>query len=107
MTTVKGAPVVDMDGDTFTTQAVIEWMRGIIKSHRGVDWDHEGEPCMELVQGFVLSDDVQKALGIDLGYEPALVEVHVANDADWARAETGEFMFSIAGTFEYEVPTNG
>ncbi len=104
MTTVKGQLIEDLDGDTFSTQAVIEWMRDIIKTHRSVDFDHTTEPSMELVQGFVLSDDVQKALGIDLGFEPALVEVHVADDADWAKVEQGDWMFSIAGTFAYEVP---
>ncbi len=107
MTTVKGQLVVDSDKDTFTTQAVTEWMRDIIRSHRSVDFDHVGEASMELVQGFVLSEDVQKALNFDLGFEPALVEVHIADDEGWAKAEKGDWMFSIAGTFYYEEASNG
>lgn len=104
MMTVKSQLVVDFDGDTFTTQAVTEWMRDIIRTHRGVDFDHEGPACMELVQGFVLSEDIQKALGIvDLGFEPALVEVHVPDLNHWAQVKDDpELMFSIAGTFYYK-----
>jgi hypothetical protein len=107
VSTVKGQLVKDSDGDHFTTQALTEWMRKSIQGERGVDFDHATEPSMELVQGFVLSEDIQKALGIDLGYEPALVEVHIADDDSWNKVKDGDWMFSIAGQFYYEGTENG
>lgn len=102
ITTVGGDLVVDAHDTSFTTQALIEWTRDIIRNGRASTFDHSEDACNEIVQAFVLSDDVQRALGIDLGFEPTLVEVHVPTDEDWAKVEAGEWMFSINGTFAYE-----
>lgn len=102
ITTVDGELVVDAHDTSFTTQAMIEWTREIIRGERASTFDHEGEACNEVVQAFVMSDDVQRALGIALGFEPVLVEVHVPDDDNWAKVEAGDWMFSINGTFAYE-----
>lgn len=102
ITTVDGELVVDAHDTSFTTQAMIEWTREIIRGSRASTFEHEGDACNEVVQAFVLSDDVQRALGIALGFEPVLVEVHVPDDDNWAKVEAGDWMFSINGTFAYE-----
>lgn len=101
VSTVKGKLVKDHHGDTIETQALIEFTRDIIRNGRAGKFEHEGDACNEIVQAFVLSDDIQKSLGIDLGYEPMLIEMHVPRDEDWHQVKTGNWMFSIAGRMYY------
>lgn len=101
VSTVKGELVVDHHGDTITTQTLIEFTRDIIRNGRAGKFDHQGEACNEIVQAFVLSDDIQKSLGIDLGFEPMLIEMHVPGDKEWSLVKSGDWMFSIAGTLYY------
>ena len=74
VSTVDGELVKDFHGDTITTQALIEFSRDIVRGTRASQFDHNGDNRLEIVQSFVLSEDIQKALGIDLGYEPYLIE---------------------------------
>lgn len=101
VSTVNGELVKDLHGDEVTTQALVEFNRSLISGSRAGKFMHEGEAVTEIVAGLVLSDDWQKALGIDLGYEPYLVEIHVPDAADWAEVKKGEWMLSVAGTMWY------
>lgn len=102
ITTVGGELVVDAHDTSFTTQSMTEYARCLLRGTRASTFDHEGALCNEVVQAFNLSDDVQRALGIDLGFEPLLVEVHVPDDDNWAMVMSGDWMFSINGTFGYQ-----
>lgn len=104
VSTVDGELVKDFHGDTITTQALIEFSRDIVRGTRASQFDHNGDNRLEIVQSFVLSEDIQKALGIDLGYEPYLVEIHVPDQNDWAKVLTGDWGASIRGTMYIEDP---
>lgn len=101
VSTVNGELVKDLHGDEVTTQALVEFNRSLISGSRAGKFMHEGEAVTEIVAGLVLSQDWQKALGIDLGYEPYLVEIHVPDATDWAEVKKGEWMLSVAGTMWY------
>lgn len=101
VSTLKGQLVEDLAGDFITTETLTEFSREIVRGARAGKFDHQGKACNEVVQTFCLSDDIQKSLGIDLGCEPLLIEMHVPNDEDWSRVKSGEWSFSIAGLLYY------
>lgn len=101
VSTVKGELVTDSHGDQITTQALVEFNRSLISTSREGKVMHEGEARTEVVAGLVLTEDWQKALGIDLGFEPYLVEIHVPEPELWAEVKKGDWMLSIAGTMWY------
>lgn len=101
VSTVNGELVKDLHGDEVTTQALVEFNRSLISGSRAGKFDHEGDACTEVVAGLVLTEDWQKALGINLGFEPYLVEIHVPDAQDWAEVKKGDWMLSIAGTMWY------
>lgn len=101
VSTVKGELVVDAHDDEITTKALVEFNRSLIAGGREGKLMHEGEACTEVVAGLVLTEDWQKALGIELGFEPYLVEIHVPDAQLWDEVKKGEWMLSIAGTMWY------
>lgn len=101
VSTVKGELVTDAHDDQITTKALVEFNRSLIAGGREGKLMHEGEACTEVVAGLVLTEDWQKALGIDLGFEPYLVEIHVPDAELWAEVKKGDWMLSIAGTMWY------
>lgn len=101
ITTMDGMPVTDLDGDQFTTRAMEDFTIDLIKNQRAGKFEHEGEACNHIVQALVLSEDLQKALGFDLGYEPLVVCTEVPDPAAWAEVKEGDWMMSIAGRFIY------
>lgn len=98
VSTMGGELVTDSHGDQITTQALVEFNRSLISGSRAGKFEHEGEAVTEVVAGLVLTADWQKSLGIELGYEPYLVEIHVPDPGDWAEVQKGEWMLSVAGT---------
>lgn len=98
VSTVKGELLEDLHGEGFTTKALREFTHDIIRGQRAGKFDHEGPACNEVVEALVLSDDMQKALGIDLGFEPLLIGMHVPDEKNWTEVKKGDWMFSIAGT---------
>lgn len=98
VSTVNGELVKDLQGDEVTTRALVEFNRSLIGGSRAGKFYHEGDVCTEVVAGIVLTEDWQKALGIDLECEPYLVEIHVPGPDDWAEVKQGDWMLSIAGT---------
>lgn len=103
VSTIGGVLVEDLQDDTVTTQALFEFNRSLLSGQRAGKFEHEGDVRTEIVGGLVLSDDWQKALGIDLGFEPYLTDIHVPGDQDWAEVKKGDWMLSIAGTMYVEV----
>lgn len=98
---IGGELVKDLDGDSFTTQAMEEWTASVLKKDRSGTFEHDGDLRNTVVQGFVLSDEVQKALGFDLGYEAVLCCTHVPDPDDWAKVKDGTWEQSINGRFWY------
>lgn len=101
VTTVGGEHLVDAHGDTFSTRAMEEFCIDLIRGQRLGKIDHEDGPANEIVQALVLSEELQKALGFDLGFEPFITCTHVPDAALWEEMKTGEWETSIAGRFTY------
>lgn len=98
--TVKGKTVLDADDEGFTTPAMEEFIAQVLKKDDSSTFEHEGVSRATVVQGFVMSDEVQKALGIDLGFECLLAATQYPDQGSWAEAKkSGEW--SIAGRFWY------
>ncbi len=99
--TKLGEPIYDRQGDMIE---VPELQKAV---HSFMDGHHEDRPLgnMHLRIGvgtirdsIVLTKDVQKALGIDLGCEGWFVGAHVDDDHTWAQIKSGELSaFSIGG----------
>lgn len=98
---IGGVTVEDLDGEGFTTRAMEEFTAQVLKRDTSGTWEHEGEPSNIVVQGLVLSHEVQKALGIDLGMECLITATHFPDPAAWERAKEGDWEQSIAGRFWY------
>lgn len=96
---IGGELVKDLDGDSFTTRAMEEFIGDVLKKTGTGKFEHQGDARNEIVQGIVLSDELQKALGIDLGLECLLTCTHVPGDDDWATVKDGTWEQSIAGRF--------
>lgn len=92
----------DVEGDEMTSQTLTEFSRDIIRGTRAGQFNHNGDNRFEIVQSLFLSEEIQKALGIDLGFEPYLVEMHIPDPNDWAKIKDGEWGASIRGTLYVE-----
>jgi hypothetical protein len=98
VSTVKGELVEDLQGDTITVKAQREFLHDIIRGQRSGKFEHQGEVVNEIVEGIIMDNDLQKALGIDLGMEGMLLVTHVPDDQNWEMVKSGDWMYSIAGT---------
>ena len=94
----------DLHGDQMDGQALVEFSRDIIRGTRAGQFNHNGDNRFEIVQSLFLGEDIQKSLGIDLGYEPLLMEIHIPDSKDWAEVNDGEWGVSIRGTMYVEGP---
>lgn len=94
----------DLHGDQMTAQALTEYSRDIIRGTRAGQFNHNGDNRFEVVQSFNLDETIQKSLGIDLGFEPLLMEIHIPDSDDWAEVMDGEWGVSIRGTMFIEGP---
>lgn len=103
VSTVKGEFLEDLQGDTITTKAQRQWLHSLMKGQRYGLMEHAGAPIAEVVEGVVFDNDLQKALGIDLGMEGVLTCTHYICSKTWAMVKQGEWMHSIAGRVLIEV----
>lgn len=97
VTTERGTPVVDTQGDIISTEvmqkAAHRFMVGRVSKSM-----HRGRQTGEVVDSIMFTAELQKALGIDLGREGWFVGVKVHDDATWAKVKDGTFTgFSIGG----------
>ncbi len=98
VSTVHGKPVVDTQGDVIGDDTLRDAAHAFIAGPRTVLHRHGGEPVGEVVESFVMTRDVQKALGIDLGITGWLVSVRIRDPAVWENVKAGQLRsFSIAG----------
>jgi hypothetical protein len=98
VSTVKGALVEDLQGDTITVKAQREFAHSLMRGQREGKFEHMGKSVNEVVEILVLDADLQKALGIDLGMEGMIAGTYVPDPQDWELVKSGDWMYSIAGT---------
>jgi hypothetical protein len=98
--TEKGIPVVDLQGDVITEPDLVEAAHGFA-SVRTMKVMHGGDPIGEMVESVVLTEALQKSLGIDLGVTGWLIAAHITDDTAWAAIKAGKLpAFSIGGQGE-------
>jgi hypothetical protein len=104
VTVDKGRPVVDQQGDIITTEdlqkAVWEFMDSDRVSATMHGRDEAGRPVRtgRVVDSFVITRDVAKALGMSPDREGWLVGVKIDDPEVWAGIKSGVYtMFSIGG----------
>lgn len=102
--TVGGRPVIDHEGDIIPVAELQKAAHEFMAKSRigGVDHSYEGDDPVqigEVVDSVVLTRDVQKALGVDLGREGWWVGVKIHDDAIWQGIKDGQYAaFSIGGS---------
>lgn len=103
VTTVEGELVVDSHGDTIDTIEIVKAAHEFVSEARAAKIMHKGEDVGEIVESLVFSEDIQKALGIDLGFEGWFIGMRVPDVDIRKQVMNGELpMFSIGGMAESE-----
>jgi hypothetical protein len=93
-----GEEVVDYQGDVVDEEVVTKAAHEFMREYRHGKVLHRGDPVGEIVESAVLSRDVQKALGIDLGKSGWWVVYKVKDPDVWAKVKEGKLKaFSIGG----------
>jgi len=104
--TIGGVLVEDDDGDVIFTEDIEKAARDFVIHYRDQGDTHQYTGVGTLTQSLVFTNELQKALEIDLGFEGWYVEFQVdkANHPEvWEKIKKGEYaMFSIGGTGEWE-----
>ena len=95
VSTNNGELIVDAHDERITTKALYKMVHGLIKGTRAGNFDHVGPAHHEIVEAMVFCAERQKALGIDLGMEGALIAMHIPDDKHWELVKSGDWMFSI------------
>jgi len=96
-----GQPVEDGEGDVIMLDDLRKAAHQFIGDARVAKLMHGGAQVGEVVDSIVLSPDIQKALGIDLGKVGWFGTMHITDDRVWARVKSGDLAaFSIGGTGE-------
>jgi hypothetical protein len=99
--TVAGEPVVDRQLDVIEVPELKKAVYDFMSNHRVGGERHQIMGVGEVVESIVFTNELQKALGIDLGQEGWFVGVHVDNPKTWAKVQSGELRsFSIGGSAE-------
>lgn len=98
VTTVKGKLVEDSQGDTVETTEMVKAAHEFVSDARVAKVMHDGSQVGEIVESLVFSEDIQKALGVDLGLEGWFIGMRVTDESILKRARDGDLpMFSIGG----------
>lgn len=98
VTTRNGQPLEDLQGDVIETEELQKAVHEFVRKKRIMGEMHTVIGTGDIVDSIVFTDDIQKALGIDLGKEGWFVGVHVTSDSTWARVKKGELRgFSLGG----------
>lgn len=96
--TKDGLPVVDRQGDVVDIEELRKAAHNFMENHRDSGDMHNVMGVGRVVESIVLDNDLQKALGIDLGQEGWFIGVKVSNEGVWKRIKSGELSaFSIGG----------
>lgn len=96
---VAGAPVVDVQGDVIEESTLVKAVHEFVLDSRAGKVMHKGRRVADIVESIVLTKDVQRALGVDLGKVGWFGAMKFRDDAVWDRVRKGELRaFSIGGT---------
>ena len=96
--TEKGEQVIDLQDDKIAELTLVKAAHDYVTAARVAKLEHDGVAIGEIVESVVFTDDLQKALGIDLGRQGWFIGMKINDDAIWAAAKRGEFAaFSIGG----------
>jgi hypothetical protein len=99
--TLKGQPVVDSQNDVIELHELKQAVYKFMDEDRVGGESHKVMGVGTVVESLVFSEELQKALGIDLGKEGWFIGVRVDKDATWAKVKSGELRsFSLGGTAE-------
>lgn len=93
-----GEPLVDSHGHTIDETELVRAAHVFVSDARTGKVMHHGTKIAEVVDSIVMTRDVQKAMGVDLGVVGWFIGMQI-NDADiWKRVKDGELRsFSIGG----------
>lgn len=95
--TKAGKDVLDLQNDLLDELEVQKAAHDFI-AHRSGKVMHRGEPVAEIVESVVLTQDLQKALGVDAGLTGWLIGMKILDDDVWQQVKKGNLpMFSIGG----------
>lgn len=105
VSTVNGKPYVDSQGDVISTEELQKLAHEFMSSSRVAGIMHMRDPDTGAVvkagrvcASLVLTDALQKAMGIELHCEPWIVGMQIENPAVARAIRSGELnAFSIAG----------
>jgi hypothetical protein len=93
-----GRPVIDKQGDRISETEVVKMAQRFITEARVAKRLHAVEPVGAVVESLVLTHEIQKALGVDLGKAGWFVGIKVNDPETWARVKSGELRtLSIGG----------
>ncbi len=94
-----GQPVIDRQGDRISETEVVKMAHRFVSEARVAKAMHSQDaPIGEVVESLVLTEEIQKALGIDLGQAGWFVGMKINDDAAWQRVKSGELRtLSIGG----------
>jgi len=97
---VDGKPVIDTEGDTMTEADLVESAEEFMRSYRRGKKSHQGDADkVEFVQSVVFTEEVQDAMGIDLGFVGWWLGGYVRDDELWQDVRAGTFRgFSVGGS---------
>lgn len=94
----NGEQVIDHSEQMIELEEVQKAAHGFIAESRIGGVMHE-EPAGEIVDSIFFSEELQKALDIDLGQVGWFIGFKVSDESVWSRVLDGELrMFSIGGT---------
>lgn len=94
----NGSPVIDRQGDVIDEVEVRKMAHRYISEARVAKVMHGGRQVGEVVESIVLTRDIQKALGIDLGKAGWFIGMKLNDEAIKSAVRKGDLRaFSIGG----------
>lgn len=91
--------VIDRQGDIVEDDTLLATAHGYIADQRDAKVVHKGQVVGQVVESLVLTEDIQKALGINLGQTGWFIGMRIDDDATLAEVDAGNLpMFSVGGT---------
>lgn len=96
-----GQDVIDSQGDIISTDELVKAAHKFMAEQRNAGDLHGdyGSQIGTIVESLVLTPEVQKALGVDLGKVGWFICAKVAHDGVWAKVKDGTYAaFSIGGS---------
>ncbi len=95
--------VIDAQGDTITADELVRAAHHFMLHSRQSKAMHHGETIGQVVESFVLTPDVTKALGISVDKVGWVVAIKIFDDVVWQNIQAGIYRdFSIGGRAKRE-----